>query len=126
MNRVMRQYTREFGIAMLIYVLLVPVVVAFLPSLDDSVWRFALALLPVVPVAFGMRAFLRALDGSDELQLRIQLSAIAFAAGMTGMLTFAYGWLEIAGLPRLPMIWVFPTLILLWGLGLALANRRYR
>lgn len=126
MNQIMRRYTKEFGLAMLIYVVAVPLVITTLARMDDSPLRYAIAVLPVFPVAYGLRAFLRALAGMDELQMRIQLSAIAFAAGMTGLLTFAYGWLEIAGLPPLPQIWVLPLIVALWGLGLALANRRYR
>lgn len=126
MNQVMRRYTKEFGFAMLFYVVIVPLVITTLARLGDSPLRFAVAILPVIPVAYGLRAFMRALAGLDELQVRIQLSAIAFAAGMTALLTFAYGWLEIAGMPPLPLIWVLPLIVALWGLGLALANRRYR
>lgn len=62
----------------------------------------------------------------DELQRRIQLEGIAFAAGGAAILIFAYGFLESAGLPRLSLIWVFPLIVALWGLGLALASARHR
>ena len=42
------------------------------------------------------------------------------------MLTFAYGFLENAGLPKLSYVYVLPLMITLWGIGGAIATRRYR
>jgi heme/copper-type cytochrome/quinol oxidase subunit 4 len=126
MNQVMKRYTRAVLAAILAYVIAVPLVIYGLEQMGDSVWRYGVAILPVVPVALGVRAFLHMLEGIDELQRRIQLSGIAFAAASTGLITFAYGWLEVAGLPSLPLLWVFPLMIALWGVGLALANKKYR
>jgi hypothetical protein len=44
----------------------------------------------------------------------------------TGLLTVTWGFLGLAGLPRLPVVWVFPILIWLWGIGAAMAARRYQ
>lgn len=120
-----KTYTREFVSGMVAYGLMVVVMVIAVPMMGDSPWRYLLALLPVLPAAYVLRAYIRFLGRLDELQQRIQLSAIAFAAGTTGMLTFAYGFLELAGFPHIPAIWVFPVLIWLWGIGLAIASRRY-
>jgi hypothetical protein len=62
----------------------------------------------------------------DELQQRIQLLAIGFAAGVTGLLTFSYGFLEMIGMPHLSSIWVLPMMILLWGIGMAYFSRKYQ
>ena len=62
----------------------------------------------------------------DELGRRIQLEALAFGFGAAGMLTFAYGFLENAGLPKLSYVFVFPLMIALWGIGGAIATRRYQ
>ncbi|MBC8162119.1 MAG: hypothetical protein H7Z42_12980 [Roseiflexaceae bacterium] len=120
-----KTYTREFAIAMVLYCIAVVVVVLTLPALGDSPLRFVLALLPVLPGLLGVWAFMRFLARMDELQQRIQLSALAFSFAVSGLLTFAYGFLEIAGAPRIPAIWVFPIMIMLWGLGLGFASRRY-
>jgi hypothetical protein len=61
-----------------------------------------------------------------ELGRRIQLEALAVGFGAAGMLTLAYGFLENAGFPQLSYIWVFPTMIALWGIGGAIASYRYR
>ena len=47
-----------------------------------------------------MSAFVRFLGRMDELQRRIHLEALGFAFGATAILTFAFGLMENAGLPR--------------------------
>ena len=84
------------------------------------------ALTPLIPAALALSAYLRFLARMDELGRRIQLEALAFGFGAAGMLTFAYGFLENAGFPQLSYIWVFPTMIALWGIGGAIAAYRYR
>ena len=83
-------------------------------------------LIPLIRSAFALRAYLRFLGRMDELGRRIQLEALAFGFGAAGMLTFAYGFLENAGFPQLSYIWVFPLMIALWGIGGAIATRRYQ
>ncbi|MBV7336826.1 cytochrome P450 [Chloroflexi bacterium TSY] len=100
--------------------------ITLLKQYPDAAWRPIVAVAPVIPILFGLRAFLRALNQMDELQRRIQLNAIAFAAGATGMVTVTYGFLENAGFPQLSWIWIFPMLIALWGISLPIVGRRYR
>jgi hypothetical protein len=95
-------------------------------QLDDSPWRYLLAVLPAIPVGLGMVAFIRYLGRMDEFQQRIQLAGLAFATGTIGLLTFTYGLLEITGLPHISWVWIFPAMILLWGLGTAVASRKYQ
>lgn len=126
MNEVTRRYLREFGISTLLYVLTILGSVSLVQRMGPSVWRYLVALVPVAPVAGMVWSFLRYLDGIDEMQQRIHLLGLGFAAGATGMLTFSYGLLQNAGLPGIPMVWVLPLLMVTWGLGSALAQRRYR
>ena len=84
------------------------------------------ALAPLIPATFALFAYLRFVSRMDELGQRIQLEALAFGFGAAGMLTFAYGFLENAGFPQLSYIWVFPSMIALWGIGGAIAAYRYR
>lgn len=126
MNQVEKSYVREFSIAMFVYAIALIGVLFSLPFLGESPWRFLLVLVPILPVGYGVRSFIRYLDSLDELQRRIQLAGVTFAAGVTGLLTFAYGLLEIAGLPPLSWVWVLPLLILSWGVGTALARQKYQ
>ena len=121
-----RTYVRTFGIAMILYAAMLTGAVLLLPYVGGSPWRYLLVLLPVVPVVFGLRAMLRFVEQMDELQRRIQLAGLAFACALVAMLTFAYGFLELAGFPRLSWIWILPLTLMLWGLGTALASRRYQ
>src|SRR5262245_45221707 len=117
---------REFGLSMTAYVLLLPAVMWLLPKLGDSPWRFALMLVPAIPMGLAVAAFVRFLLRMDEMHQRIHLASLAFASGSVGLLSFTYGLLEVAGLPHLSWVFIFPAIILLWGLGTLIANRRYQ
>ena len=120
-----RAYAREFAIAMAAYVGAVIVTVTLTPNVDPAL-RAPFVLIPLIPSAFALRAYLRFLGRMDELGRRIQLEALAIGFGAAGMLTFGYGFLENAGFPRLSYIYVFPLMITLWGIGAAIATRRYQ
>ncbi len=84
------------------------------------------AVLPAIPAALVVLAVVRYVERMDELQRRIQLGAAGFAAIATALLTFTWGLLENAGFPRISMIWVFPLMCALWGIGAAVVAYRYR
>jgi|SRR5437867_888561 hypothetical protein len=121
-----RIYVREFLLAMAAYVLVLVVSITLLNASPNSAWwRIPLAVTPVVPAIFGVLAFVRFLSRIDELQRRIQLEALAFGFAGAGILTFSYGFLEGVGFPHLSWTFVWPLMIALWGLGSAIASRRY-
>ena len=120
-----RAYTRELGLAMAAYVVVVLVSIKLVGGLDQPI-KTLVAITLLVPAALALFAYLRFLSRMDELGRRIQLEALAFGFGAAGMLTFAYGFLENAGFPQLSYIWVFPLMIFLWGIGGAIASYRYR
>lgn len=126
MKQVSKTYARAFTFSMITYVIIIIVSRLLIDNLGDSPWRYPIALLPIVPVISLILAFLRYLSGIDELQRRIQLQAIGFAAGTTGLLTFAYGFLELMGFPRFSTFFIFPMMTMLWGLGLSYFSRRYQ
>jgi hypothetical protein len=120
-----RAYTRELGLAMAAYVIVVLVSIKLVGGLDQPI-KTLVALTPLIPASLALFAYLRFLSRMDELGRRIQLEALAFGFGAAGMLTFAYGFLENAGFPQLSYIWVFPLMIALWGIGGAIASYRFR
>jgi hypothetical protein len=111
---------------MIAYVIVVVVSRLILNDMEASAWRFAITLLPIVPVIFLIIVFMRFLAAIDELQQKVQLQAIGFAAGTTGLLTFAYGFLELVGFPQFSTFIVFPMMIMLWSIGLLYFSRRYQ
>lgn len=126
MNKAAKTYLMQFGGSMALYVVALFASVWLLKTLGDSPWRFPAALLPVIPIVLGLLAFLRFFQEMDELQKSIQLEALGFSFGATGLLTFTYGLLQNAGLPQVSFIAVFPMMIALWGVGTVIASLRYR
>ncbi len=121
-----RAYLKEFGGAMLAYTIVLPLSIVLIQAHPTAPWRVPLALAPVLPVALAFWTILRAVARMDELQRRIQFEALVVAVGGIVVLTFAYGMLQNVGLPPLNLIYITPALVAFWGLGLALASRRYR
>jgi hypothetical protein len=129
MDNPTRHYLREFIYSMIAYILTLSLSLIGLGYLGDyplNAARVVVALAPVIPIGFMIFAFLKYLKGIDELQQRIQLQAIGFAAVTTSLLTFSYGFLEGVGFLRVSLLWVFPVMILLWGLGLVFISRKYQ
>jgi len=120
------RYRRQFFTAMTAYVLLILVTSRWLNSLNKSIWRYPVALLPVIPTIFALIAFLQYLNQMDELERRIQFEAFGFSLACTGFLTFALGFLERAGLPPIGMIWVLPMILIFWSIGRVIASKHYR
>src|SRR5262252_31627 len=89
--------------------------------------RIALALLQGLASASAVILPVRSIRALDELQQRIQLEALAFAFAGTGVLTTTYGFLATAGLPAIDWgTYVWPVMVLLWAIGVAMGKLRYR
>ena len=88
--------------------------------------RLALAVLPMLGTVAVAWVVLRGIRRLDELQRRVQLEALALAFAGTALITFGWGFLEDAGLPRFPTFGVWPLMAVLWVLGLTVVARRYR
>lgn len=125
-----RRYLREFLPAMLGYVLALPVSIVLLLRVDLSMaGEVIVALLPVLPMVFVVRAMLRHMQRQDELQQRIELQAVAITCAAIGMASFSLGFLQNARvLPSPPwaMLWVLPLMIGVYGVVRFLLARRYR
>jgi hypothetical protein len=122
-----RLYLKELLLAMGAYmVVLIASETLINISPSSAWWRIPLALTPVIPIVFAMIAYMRFMSRMDELQRRIQFEALAFSFGSSALLTFSYGFLENVGFPHISLTFVFPLMIALWGIGGAIASRRYR
>jgi hypothetical protein len=121
-----KRYVKEFGGSMAVYAVVEPVSIWLLKGNENSPLRYLFAVLPVIPSAFALWAALRFFRSLDELQRRIQFEGLAFSFLATCLLTLTWGFLQNAGLPHADVIWVTPVLIMLWGLGLGIASRRYQ
>ena len=88
--------------------------------------RIPVALLPMLPLLLVTLGVMTAIRNSDELNVRMQFEALAFAFALTALTTFSYGFLEtFAGLPRLSYFFVWPVMAVFWIVGRLVAARRY-
>lgn len=92
----------------------------------EAAWRIALALAPMVPATFAVVVFVRAFGRLDELERRIHLDGLAYGFGGTALTTFTYGFLQNAGLPDLSWHFVWPIMVLFWGIGVTWSASKYR
>ena len=124
-NVAKRRYTRDVVLALIAYGILLAVSGFIVAGNPDAGWRYAVALLPMIPATFITFAWVGYFRGMDELEQRIGLEALAFAFGGTAIITFSYGFLDEVGLPRISWWWVWPVMAVLWILGGWLARRRW-
>lgn len=129
MRPAQRRYLREFFPAMIAYVV---VVFSIWPMADHvhAIWlKVLIAVAPVMPMALVVRAVVRKILASDELERRIQLEAISIASLSVGMLSFAAGFLASAKVLPLDsatvLLLVLPMLFFIYGLALGWIRRRY-
>jgi hypothetical protein len=127
MKLVSGRYAVEFGVAMTAYFVVLLGTAWVLRAFPEAPWRYPVAVLPVLPVVLVLWVVQRSVAAMDELQQRVQMVGVVFAGVGTGVLTFTYGFLEgVELLPHLNWTWVLPLMLALWGVGAALAGRRYR
>ncbi|QJE74940.1 hypothetical protein HHL28_16445 [Aerophototrophica crusticola] len=122
-----KAYGRKMGLASMAYAL---VTLPVLASIDRG-WVAGPALVPVVLLpmlpALAMAWLVwQQFRRMDELQRRIQGEAIMLAFVGTALLSLTYGFLESAGLPRLPMVTVWAVMGTLWLVATRLVARSYR
>ena len=123
-----QRYSREFWPPMMIYVAVMLLLWPLLPRVHSEWLKVALALLPVLPVLFVVRAMVRLVLGSDELEQRIHLIGLAIAATLVSTASLAGGFLAAANIIKLDgsiLLWVWPTLVVLYSAGRSWASRRY-
>ncbi len=123
-KKIGRQYVTSFVTAMVAYVVVLVLSIWLVGMVEQNWMKWLIVVLPVIPIGFALRSFMRYLGQIDEYQQRIQVRSIGFAAGATAIVTFTMGLLENVGLPALSMIWVLPMLVAFWGIASVWNSRR--
>ena len=125
----LRRYYRDMGWAMGAYVAVMLVWKRLLEMVNDTWLRVVVALLPALLVVWVMRAFVRYVRDSDEMQRRIELESGSVAALLVSAGYMAAGFLQTADLISIPgkvaMLWVFPSLCFTYGIAKVFISRRY-
>lgn len=128
MRAVEKRYLREFLPAMAAYTVIMLTVWPLVRTTDDRLMRTLIALAPVIPVLFAVRAIIRQILGSDEMMQRLHLEALAISAGIVAVVSLTGGFLAAAQVIDLDgsiLLWVFPALAGTFGLARVIATRRY-
>lgn len=61
-------------------------------------WKYAVALIPILPALWGVRAVGRHLERIDEMQRGAQLVAMSVGFGVAMVVALTIGFLSTAGL----------------------------
>jgi hypothetical protein len=123
-----QRYQREFWPAMAAYIAIMFLLWPLLPRVHSELLKIALAVLPVVPVLFVVRAMVRLVLGSDELEQRTHLIGLAISTTVVSMLSLVGGFLVAAGIIQLDgsvLLFVWPVLVVLYAVGRVWASRHY-
>jgi hypothetical protein len=89
--------------------------------------RITVALVPALFYVVLFAALLRTTRRLDQFQQRIALEAMTFAALATGLFALVYGQLEKADvLPHMNVGLIVALMMVLYAVGFALAQKRYR
>jgi len=125
MKPAVKKYMRDLIFAFTMYTS--TLVNTFLANMESALWiQIMLVMLPAVSVILVLRAVIIFSKSWDELQRRQMMEAILIAFILVGMTTFAYGFLEGIGFPRISYIWVFPGMVATMGLAQIYVVRKYR
>lgn len=126
MDQAGKEYMKGLSVAMVVYALVLVVTIVLLQQPLAAPLSYLVAVLPTLPIGYGMVVYRRFLGKMDEMQRQIQLVGLAFSVGFTGIIAMTWGFLELADAPKLPTILIFPMLIGFWGIGTMIAQRRYQ
>ena len=121
-----RRYVTRFIPAMGLYAILLASMMPLVRSVEPIWAKALLALVPTVPVGFAVMEVLRFVASQDELERRVQYEAVSIAGLLTCFLTFAWGLLETAGVPRFPVVMVTPLFCSIYGFAVWRAHRRFQ
>ena len=125
-RQVHRRYVRRTALGFGSYVVVLVPVLWWLSQGQETWWRVPVALLPVLPIAYGLWSMRKYFREADEMVKRIQLEGFTFGFAGAAMTTLTYGFLEIAGFPRLSAWWYWSAMGLFWIIGEQLARRARR
>ncbi|TBR13363.1 MAG: hypothetical protein EPO46_02870 [Lysobacter sp.] len=124
------RYLREFMPPMVGYVFTILGSTWLLKQgVDDVALRALIALTPVPFIALAIRAIMRHIRDTDEMQRRIEVESVSLSTALVSLGYFAAGLLQAAKVIDVPasaaMIWMFPLICLVYGVAKVVIARRF-
>jgi len=123
-----RQYQRHTLLAMSAYVGFMLLAWPTVRTADSMALKVLLALAPVVPMLYVIGLMARRILDADELEQRTHLVALGAATAVVGALSLVGGFLAAAQVFKSDgaiLIWVFPVMMLSYGITRWWVGRRY-
>ncbi len=127
----MNQSTKAYQKSIILIFTAYTTIIVGINLIDNNValdqWlRITMSLLPIIPQILFIRSVLNFFRSQDEVWQRIMSESIIISAGVVGLGTFTYGFLQGAMvLPDISLIWVWPALIATQGLAMFFVKARY-
>ena len=109
-----RRYMVELFSSLAIYGVVLTAVLSYAPGVTDKALRTVLMVSPMLGFCLAVWAIARQFGRMDEYQSLRGLQALAISAAVTAGWTFTYGFLELAGYPKLSMFTVWPVMGAVW------------
>lgn len=125
-----RTHERRIMIAMTVYVAALLAVWPLAKAAGDPLPKIAYALTPVLPLLYVIWVMAQRILHSDELEQRTHLIGIGVAAAVVSVVSIISGFLAAANMMTLEttsamLMWIFPVLMLTYGVARSYAARRY-
>ena len=120
------QRIRPLLIPLILYIGLLALAVSWAPTMEPSIWRYVVALLPMIPGLFLAFGIVRVTSKIDEMERRILLEAVAFSFIFTLILLLSFGLLGLVGVPQPRSIYIVFMMCMLLVVGKLWGNWRYR
>lgn len=131
MNRnAKKAYQLRTMIAMAVYTAVVMMTLPAARSSSDWPVKSLLALLPILPLLYVIWLMAERVRHADELEQRTHLVGFGFAAAAVSIFSLVGGFLAAAKVlsPEActaALVWVFPVLMICYGIGRQWVARRY-
>jgi len=127
MDRIKRRskLIRPMLVPLILYIGALVISVNYLEAITSN-WKYAIALLPVVPAVWIALGVIKAINQLDELEQKIMLEGAAFSLLITTLGMMVFGFLKQVGVeqPSFPYIILF--MMFMWLIGKLRGNRKYR
>ena len=98
----------------------------WLQSHPDSAWRYAVALVPMLPGIFIVLGMVRVIRKLDELAQKILIEGMTVSFIFTLVLTLSLGLLGLAGFPQPNVIYISLFMVIMWLVGKLFFTGKYQ
>ena len=120
------KYIRPLLVPLILYMGLLVFSVVWVPSHPTSLWRYAVAILPMLPGAVIVLGIMRMVNKLDEMERRILLEAAAFGYVFTLFWLLSQMFLGMADVPQPSSTAIIIVMGMLLVVGKIIGNWRYR